>query len=80
MFRTFQLTFDEDILAFFGLALVLATFFKFGRYFFPKFLVTLHARLVAYHLCQPHENLYSYRPIGSYVILSQFGARPKKGL
>ena len=28
IFWTFKLTFDEDILAFFGLAIVLATFFQ----------------------------------------------------
>jgi hypothetical protein len=36
MFRTFQLTFDEDILAFFGLALVLAIFSKIWVISFPQ--------------------------------------------
>jgi hypothetical protein len=35
------LSFDEDILAFFVLAIVLAIFFKLWANFFPKLLVTL---------------------------------------
>ncbi len=42
MFWTFKLIFDEDILAFFGLAIVLATFFFQNlANFFPNLLVTV---------------------------------------
>ncbi len=37
MFWTFKLSFDKDILAFFGLATVWATFPKLGLIFFPIF-------------------------------------------
>jgi hypothetical protein len=43
MFWTYKLSFDEYIWAFFGLATVLATFFKIGQ-FFPNLLVTLVTR------------------------------------
>ncbi len=42
LFWTFKLSFDEDILAFFGLFTVLATFSKIWVNFFPNLLVTLH--------------------------------------
>jgi hypothetical protein len=41
MFLTFKLSFDEDILAFFGLATVLAPLSKIWANYFPNHLVTL---------------------------------------
>jgi hypothetical protein len=45
MFAIFKLSFDEDILAFLGLATVLVTFSKFGH-FFPKLLATVVTRVL----------------------------------